>query len=313
LSKLPLILKPWDIIGGLSKEAALITGLKQGTPIIAGCGDTSANMLGAGMNTPGMIFDIAGTASVFAICVDKFAPDVKHKTLFTARLVPDDLWYSLGYINGGGQNLRWFKDILVFLAGRSIKDKDEIRFKDLDEAASKVGIGSDNLIFIPHLAGRTCPNISNIKGSWIGLEWRHGSEHLYRSILESVAYEYAMYLNIEKELIPDLKLVETRVIGGGSKSDLWNKIKADILNMPYKVLNKEEFGVWGSAIIAGYGVGIFKDLKETANNHVEIEKTIDPEAENNKAYSKFVKYYSELLKQVIPIYEKFKQQFQDGK
>jgi xylulokinase len=111
--KLPRIVEPWEIIGKLTPSAARDCGLVAGTPIAAGCGDQAAGMLGAAMVEPGTVFDVAGTASVFAICTDRFVPDIKHKTLFTARLVPPDLWYALAYINGGGLNLRWFRDELA--------------------------------------------------------------------------------------------------------------------------------------------------------------------------------------------------------
>src|SRR5690606_4637478 len=94
---LPRIVQPWDVIGEVTTAAAALTGLRAGTPIAAGCGDTAAGLLGAGVVRPGAALDVAGSASVLATCVPSFAPD-RGATLFTARTVMADSYYSLGYV-----------------------------------------------------------------------------------------------------------------------------------------------------------------------------------------------------------------------
>lgn len=301
LEKLPKIVKPWEIIGKLDRKAAELTLLNSGIPIAAGCGDTTATMLGAAFNRAGMIFDVAGTASVFSVCLDKFIPDVKNKTLFTGRLAAEDLWYSLAYINGGGLNLRWFRDEILSNSSfsKSIKDP----YILLDEMASKVKAGSEKLFFIPHLGGRMCPNISYLKGSWIGLDWRHGISHMYRSLLEAVAFEYAIYMDIEKSLVPELKFEKARVIGGGAKSNLWNEIKSNVLGIPYEKLKREEFGVFGSSILAGYATGIYKDLKNIADKFNKIEYRIEPDIKIYEFYQQYVNYYKFLLEETKSIFK----------
>ena len=295
MEKLPKIVKPWEIIGRLSRKAADEALLIQGIPIAAGCGDTTATMLGAAFNKAGMVFDVAGTASVFSVCLDKFKPDVENKTFFTARLAPEDLWYSIAYINGGGLNLRWFRDeIIKFkndLTRKSIKDP----YKYLDNVASEIKAGSEKLFFIPHMGGRVCPNTPYLKGSWIGLTWKHKIGHLYRSLLEAVAYEYAIYMDIEKKLVPEIRFEKARVIGGGAKSKLWNKIKSDVLGIPYERLNREEFGVLGSSILAGYATGVFNDLKDTADRFNEVKYIIEPDRKAHNFYQQYVDYYKLLL------------------
>ena len=304
LEKLPKIVKPWEIIGSGSKEAAEQTLLNSGVPIAAGCGDTTATMLGAAFNRAGMIFDVAGTASVFSVCLDRFVPDVENKTLFTGRLVTEDLWYSLAYINGGGLNLRWFRDEII----KNKNNFDHKSIKDpyifLDEMASEVKEGSEKLFFIPHLGGSVCPNIPHLKGSWMGLTWRHQIGHLYRSLLEAVAYEYAIYMGIEKMLVPELKFEKARVIGGGAKSKIWNKIKSDVLGIPYEKLNREEFGVLGSSILAGYATGVFKDLKNTADRFNKVEYRIEPDIKMYEFYKQYVNYYKLLLNDINNIFKR---------
>lgn len=303
MEKLPRIVKPWDIIGGISPQAARDCGLLAGTPIAAGAGDQAAGMLGAGMVEPGMVFDVAGTASIFSICVDRFIPDLKHKTFFAGRLVPQDLRYALAYINGGGLNLRWFRDEL----GEKEREEAEREGKDfyafMDQKAAAVPSGSERLLFLPHLGGRVCPNDPDTRGLWLGFTWAHKKEHFYRALLESVAYEYAFYLGIQKELFPHLQFIETRVIGGGAASPLWNQIKADVLNLPYVLLNRQEHAVLGSAIIAGYAVGLFDDLIDTAKRFVQPVSRVEPRVEYHLYYQPLVKQYLELFDQLRDSYK----------
>jgi xylulokinase len=304
MEKLPRIVAPWDIIGKLTPAAAADCGLKAGTPIAAGAGDQAAGMLGAGMVEPGLVFDVAGTASVLAICVDRFVPDVTHRTLFTARLVPDGLWYALAYINGGGLNLRWFRDEFAKEIAQEAGAKGESEYVLLDQLAAKVAPGCDGLLFLPHLQGRVCPSDADVRGLWMGFTWAHGKPHFYRAMLEAVAYEYAHYLGIERSLVPQAEFVEARVIGGGARSDLWNQIKADVLGLPYVQLNREEFAVLGSAIVAGYAVGVFDDLKATARRFVEVGRRIEPRPEHNRFYRSYVEHYGALLSETAPFFRR---------
>ncbi len=303
MEKLPRIVKPWEIIGQLTAEAAEACGLLAGTPIAAGCGDQAAGMLGAAMVEPGMVFDVAGTASVFSICVDQYTPDLAHKTLFTGRLVPEDLWYSLAYINGGGLNLRWFRDELAKEEKAMAEREGRSAYGILDAAAASVPPGSDSLLFLPHLGGRVTPSDPDLRGLWLGFTWGHKKEHLYRSLLEGVAYEYAYYLDIERSLLPDLAFREARVIGGGSRSDLWNQIKSDVLGLPYVQLSREEYAVLGSAIVAGYAVGAFDDLKATAKSFVEPVSRVESRPQYHAYYRPLVDLYVSLIDTLRPTYQ----------
>jgi xylulokinase len=301
--KLPRIVDPWEIIGCVSAEAARETGLKQGTPIAAGCGDQAAGMLGAAMVRPGMVFDVAGTASVFAVCLDRFVPDRQHRTLFTAHLAVPGLYYALAYINGGGMNLRWFRDELAPHEKAQAASHPGGFYARFDEKAQAIPPGSDRLLFLPHLGGRVCPSQPSLRGAFFGLNWSHTKAHLYRAILESVAYEYAYYQRIVHSLLPELQFTETRAIGGGARSQVWNQIKADVLNTPYVTLNRQEFAVLGSAILAGYAVGVFKDLAGVAQSLVAPTSRIEPRPKVYQAYQPFVEQYIRLLEQTKPLFD----------
>jgi xylulokinase len=262
--KLPKIVSPWDVVGEVIEAAAKDFGLAPGTPVAAGCGDTAAGALGAGIVRPGMVFDTAGTASVLAACTDQFVADLENRALLSMHSVIPGLYNPLAYIAGGGLALRWFRDqFFNTQQGRPLPVTEDL-YARMGEAAAAVAPGSDGLFFTPHLGGRICPSDPLMRGSWVGFSWGHTQAHFLRAIFEGVAYEYAYYLDILKQLLPGLEFIETRVTGGGANSAVWNQIKADVLNVPYQRLQRSEFGTWGCAMLAGKAAGIYEDLAETA-------------------------------------------------
>ncbi len=260
VDRLPMIIDPCDMIGEVSERCAGEFGLAPGTLIAAGAGDTAANALGAGIVRPGMLFDVAGTAAVLAGCTDQFVADTKNRALLTMHSVIEGLWHPLAYIGGGGLVLRWFRDQFFNAAqGKTVPPTEEL-YPQMIAMAESIAPGSEGLFFSPHLGGRICPSSPNMRGAWVGVSWSHTQAHFARAILESVAYEYAYYLKILRELLPELELVEARVVGGGARSEVWNQIKADVLDVPYQKLKGNEFGAWGAAMIAGKAAGLIGDL-----------------------------------------------------
>ena len=292
--KLPRIVAPWTVIGEVTSAAANDFGLAPGTPIAAGCGDTAAGALGAGIVRPGMLFDTAGTASVLAGCTDQFAPDETNRALLVMRSVIPGLWNSLAYIAGGGLALRWYRDEF-FASESSVEGRpvDEL-YAVMGESAAEVPPGAEGLYFSPHLGGRICPAEPAMRGAWVGFSWGHTRAHFFRAMLEGIAFEYAYYLRILRDLIPSLDLLEARAIGGGARSSVWNQIKADVLGVPYQRLKRSEFATWGAAMIAGRAVGVFDDLVETATMTTQADGyPVRPRPEQTSLYEQLADRYVE--------------------
>ena len=292
MEKLPKIIDPCDIIGEVSEGSAEEFGLAPGTLIAAGAGDTAANALGAGIVRPGMLFDVAGTAAVLAGCTDKFAADTRNRALLCMRSVIPGLWNPLAYIAGGGIALRWFRDQFFNTSqGNALPLLEEL-YPQMISMVESTPPGCDGLFFSPHLGGRICPSSPEMRGAWVGVSWSHTQAHFARAILESIAYEYAYYLKILKELLPEFELVEARVVGGGARSGVWNQIKADILNVPYQRLKGSEFGTWGAAMIAGKAAGLIDDLASHAEETALREgKPTTPSKENQAIYGPLIEKY----------------------
>ncbi len=301
--KLPEIVEPWRRVGELTSQAAHDFGLAPGTAVAAGCGDTAAGALGAGIVRPGMLFDTAGTASVLAASTAAYAPDVHNRTLLNMRSVIPGLWNPLAYIAGGGLALRWFRDHFFTPGnGQEALVSDQL-YALLDESAAVVPAGAQGLFFSPHLGGRICPAAPEMRGAWLGFSWGHTRGHFYRAILESVAFEYAFYLQVLKELVPDLDLLEARVVGGGAASSLWNSIKASVLGVPYQRLQRGEFATWGAALVAGKAAGAFADLVEAASRSTQpLGDPIHPDPELQRLYQPLAEKYIRILDQICQVF-----------
>jgi xylulokinase len=292
MHKLPEIVEPWKVIGEVTEDAAKDFGLAPGTPVAAGCGDTAACALGAGVVCPGMVFDTAGTAAVFAASTDKPVADLKHRALLSMHSVIPGLYHPLAYIAGGGIALRWFRDQFYNTLRGSQQPADGDLYEEMIAMAASVAPGAQGLMFSPHLGGRICPSAPGMRGAWTGFSWGHTQAHFFRSVLESVAFEYAYYLRVLTEQLPGTRMQAARVVGGGAKSSVWNHIKADVLGIPYQRLQRTEFGTWGSAMIAGKAVGLFDDLAAKALESAQPSgEPIAPDPGNYALYQPLVEQY----------------------
>jgi xylulokinase len=131
-----------------------------------------------------------------------------------------------------------------------------------------------------------------MRGAWVGASWSHTQAHFSRAILESIAYEYAYYLRILKELLPPIELTEARAVGGGARSAIWNQIKSDILNVRYQRLKGNEFGAWGAAMIAGKAAGVIDDLASHAGQTaIRVGEPFHPSPETHAAYLPLIEKY----------------------
>lgn len=301
--KLPRIVEPWDIIGTVQPDWAAALGVDAGTPIAAGCGDQSANVLGGGLVDPGVVFDTSGTAAVFATVIDTFGTDTTYRCLMTCPHVVPGLYFPMAYVAGGGLNLRWFRDEV------SPREKAEWEaaginpYDALAAAAADSPPGAEKLIFLPHLSGRNTPNDPDMRGAFLGLTWRHGKGHMVRSIMESIAFEYAFYLRAVREIAPGYDPTFAVNIGGGARSPVLRQIKADALGLDYHTQNREEFGTLGAAIIAGHAVGLFPDLRETARRFAGPSKlAATARAEVTRAYAPYIDSYIDAMETLSPLF-----------
>ena len=292
-SKMARIVSPFDVVGKTSEAFAAETGLPSGIPIVAGGGDTSCSIFGSGLFDKDLLFDIAGTASVMCSVVDQFVPDTQYETLTMMRSPIDGQWFPLAYINGGGLCLRWLKEEILHGS-----------YDGLNQKSAELPPGSDGILFVPHFAGRVLPNHPDVKGSFIGLDWKHTDAHLYRAVMEGIAYEYRYYLSVLKKLYPQSKFDTMYSAGGGAKSPVFNQIKADVLGATVIPFTMSDAALTGSAVIAGVGTKLFSDFRAPIQKVMQGGSPFQPNMQHNAAYQPFAETYLQLIDTLTPIYQK---------
>jgi len=285
LAKLPRIVTPTERVGCLGVSAARDCGLLAGTPVAAGLGDTAAGALGAGMVEDGQLLDTAGTASVLALSTTAFRPDLS-RTLVQMRGAVPGQWISLAYL-AGGDLLRWLPRVLG----------DPPLDRLIEEAAA---CPAGRLLFVPHLGGRILPSAPEARGAWVGLDLSQTRGDLARAVLESVAFEYAGFLERTLELFPYLVPRDVRVIGGGGADALWNRIKASALGLPYVRLKRESFSCWGAAMVAAAAVGAVDDLAATALTTTAEAGRIMPDSSLQSLYDRRKGDYRAVIDLLVP-------------
>lgn len=293
---LPRVVAPTDVVGMVTRAVAEATGLPVGTPVAAGAGDTAASVLGAGVVRPGRAFDAAGTASVLGICVDGFHPDVAAHTLMATRGIVPGAFVNLAFINGGGLALRWFRDEVA-----RIDDADA--YRRLDELAAAVTEGSEGLLWYPHLQGRVLPPSPHVRGGWVGLTSRHGHGHLYRSLLEGIALEYAEWARLAEQAGGGA-VTEARALGGGAASAVWNQIKADVLGIDWVPTLIQECGVLGDALVAAAATGHVTDIIATAEAWQGTREPVRPRPESHERYRAVQRAYRAMADALGPVFDR---------
>ena len=291
---LPRIVASHDVIGEVSPEISEACGLQAGTPVVAGCGDTAASFLSCGATRPGICVDVAGTASVFAATTSEYRADEKAMVLSCGHSAIPGLWHPYAYINGGGMNLEWFREqVAGGIPGNGTPD-----FSRLNEMAAAVTPADDDPLFIPHLGGRVSPSQPHLRGAWVGLSWSHGPGHLFRAVLEGVALEYGIYLRTLESLFGAGTVTEVRVTGGGEKSAVWNRIKADTLGVPIVQVMGAGGAPLGAALLAGYGEGTLRDVEAARSRWIRTGAVTEPDPRRVEAGRRRTGRYAALLESI---------------
>jgi xylulokinase len=301
--QLPRIVPATTVIGHLSPDSAVLCGLASGTPIVAGTGDQVAGALGAGLVEEGELLDVTGTFTGLITCINNYLPDTSYNMLQPlAGPLSENHWYAMMYIGGGGLTHKWFCDEFGFDRTTPYEGSRAL-FDNLNKLAAEVSAGSEGLLFVPHLAGRSCPSDPSVRGAWIGFTWTHKIQHFYRALLESIGYDFAQALKVIKHYRSDQSFKDVRVIGGGANNHLWNRIKSDILDLPYMRLPRSDTAVLGCAIIAGHAIGAFPDMVKTARMFIETIDEIKPDHSQHRIYEKYITVYEKIFNQLHDTFE----------
>ncbi|GAA0713229.1 FGGY-family carbohydrate kinase [Paraclostridium ghonii] len=277
------VVKPGELLGRLKPELAREWGLPDKLPVVASSNDKAVEVLGSGVNTENRVMISLGTFISAMLYRENIYVGNPKSFWTTLACVPHKYVYESHGIRRGMWTVSWLKNILgeeitIEAKKLGLSEEDYLNLK-----ASHIPAGSDGLITIlDWLATYTEPYR---KGIMIGFDQRHTKFHMYRSILEAIAFGIK---NNVCDMIDEVgvKLDEVVVIGGGSKSDLLMQIIADQFNL--KVLRQEgsSCGALGSAMCVAKYAGIYKTFDETIENMVRTEKIFIPNKETHKLYDR---------------------------
>lgn len=283
---LPPVVKPTDIIGKITPNAAKATGLSTDTPVICGTTDTVMEVFASGAVNKGNITVKLATAGRICVITDKPYPD-RH--IINYSHISDGLWYPGTATKSCAASYRWYRDTF----GGD--------YKELDAAAAELPIGADGLRFHPYLNGELTPYADpSLCGSFTGVRATHTKAHFTRSVLEGVA----LSLLDSKRYLDSLEIPYDNVavaIGGGTKGKLWRQITADVLGITLKTTQSSDSSL-GSAMLAGVAMGIFESPEDAAKKCVKEKDVTVPNPENTKKYAEIFEEYKKLHDALAPIY-----------
>lgn len=287
LPQLPEVYMSGSILGRVTLEASRVTGLNPGTLIIAGGGDGQCAGLASNVLSSTRAYVNLGTAVVTGIYGNQYRISMAFRTLCSCS---EDGYYYESSLRAGTFAIDWFvKKVL------DINPLEQLNvYKKLEEDAKSIPVASDGVIFLPYLCGVMNPYWDvNARGAFVGLSSSHTQGHLYRAILEGIAFEQLFAIKtVEREL--ETKVQDLITIGGGAKSELWCRIIADVTGRNVCIPETTEASALGAGIAAAVGAKWFGTFKSAVNNMSRIVKIIKPEKINHEKYYKRYSFYKNI-------------------
>lgn len=290
--KLPeQVLKIGERVGSLSKEMAEKTGLPQGIPVAAGGADAYIGVIGVNALRPGTLALITGSSQLQIGISDV---ELHARGLFGS--FPDAILPGCHVVEAGqistGSILKWFTSHFTNPETARQADKRGCSVYDvLGEQAERIDPGSEGLLVLEHWQGNRTPWVdANSRGVIRGLTLKHTPAHVFRAIMEGVAYGTAVILKRMEE--ERFRVEEIIACGGATKSDLWMQIMADVTGKRISIPQEQEAVSLGSAIAGMVAAGIYPDIPSAADATVRTAKTVDPNLEHTEYYKEYVRQYT---------------------
>lgn len=278
---------PSELIGRVTKDAAALTGLKEGTPVVAGSADHIASSFSSGLKNQGDLLVKLGGAGDIMISLDNVLVD--ERLFLDYHDIPGK-YIASGCMASSGSLIKWFRN--QFAPDKS--------YAELDAAAEAIPAGSDGLILLPYFLGEKTPLQDPLaRGTLVGLTLTHTHAHFYRAILEGISYGFYHHLKVLAE--HGMKPTYARCANGGARSILWKQVTADVMGIRLEQVADHPGSSLGAAFCAGMGIGAFSRWEEI-ERYIKISTTTVPNEHNHARYEQLFVLYRE-------IYESLKDKF----
>jgi FGGY-family pentulose kinase len=288
--KLPKrIVKLGEVVAGLSREMAELTGLKEGIPVAGGGADAFVGVIGVNALKAGQLALITGSSQLHIGLSDV---ELHARGLFGSfpdALVPGAWVVEAGQISTGSI-MKWFMSNFISAEIRAQAEARKLSLYGLmNEEAAKLPPGSEGLVVLEHWQGNRTPWVDPAsRGVIRGLTLKHGPAHIFRAIMEGVVYGTRVILDKMEE---NFAINEIITCGGATQSDLWMQIHADVTGKPILVPEDQNAVSLGSGILAAVGAGWYGDIQSAAAAMVRKGKTIVPVKERTEIYREYVRQY----------------------
>jgi xylulokinase len=279
-----------EVTGALTAVAAAATGLRAGTPVVAGGGDQAANAVGVGAVAPGVVALSLGTSGVVFATTDRPLFEARGRVHAFCHAVPGR-WHMMSVMLSAAGSLRWFRDALA--PGTA--------YDELMALASEVPAGSDGLLFLPYLTGERSPHPDPLaRGAFVGLTLAHDRRHMTRAVIEGVAFGLRDGLDLMVEAgMPAPSVI--RASGGGTASPLWRQVLADILGAEIATVDTAEGAAYGAGLLAAVGAGWFPTVEAAAEDLVTATPVAAP-GPNTARYAEAHATYGGLYPALSPTF-----------
>ena len=283
----PPVASSGEVIGHVTAKAAEETGLFEGTPVVVGLGDVQASMVGAGATRTGDACSIVGTSCLNNVVLDQAAfepPGIGFEFLMLGNR-----WLRSLTNTAGTLNLEWFLNNLAAEERIEAKKRGVSVYQIMEEEAASVPIGSGGVIYHPYIntSGVGAPFMNAAaRAQFFGIEVDHERRHMLRAVYEGLALAMSELYN----LVP-VKISEVLVTGGGARSPFWCQMFADCTGRKMLVPEGSEFGAKGDAILAGIGIGKYKDLEDARKRTFRLARVYEPDPKKTEKYAKIYELY----------------------
>ncbi len=296
---LPLCAESHEPTARVSDAAARETGLAAGTPIVGGSGDQPAAAVGLGSVREGIVNVTLGTSGVVFASVEHYPPIRDTAIEVFCHAVPET-WFFMGVMLSAGGSLRWHRDVIANGHPVLVAQRDAVEPYDaLLGSAAEAPIGAEGLIFLPYLTGERTPHRDSLaRGAFVGLTLRHTQAHLARAVVEGISFGLRDSIELMREL--GLHVNEVRAAGGGARSAIWRQMLADIFQAEITLVNSTEGGAFGVALLAGVGIGLWRNTREACDAVIRVTSRTSPSEDSavlrryDEAYARFRELYPAL-------------------
>lgn len=273
--------------GQITPNVAKITRLPHGIPVY-GASDQAMSAMGTGLIKEGQASIAISTGGQFLVTAPKGLIDPKRRLHTLNHALPKFGLYMAATLSAGF-SLRWFKDMIT--------EQKDVEFKKFTDGIANIEPGSNNLFFLPFLAGERTPYFNpNLRASFIGLTNTHKRIHLARAIIEGVSFSMRSCLEVFQELnLPVKKII---LSGGGSQNPVWRQILTDVLNLPMKTINIQDHSPFGAAIFAKFAQEGIDKLPAFYKKVIQPIDYLYPNEVNVKKYAQLFHFYQKFAKSI---------------